>query len=325
MANRLSIVQLITYLENLPEGLLRHPMGPVNNISPIRQVIEYVKDKVILKQGDLQPAIEIQRHSDIRNLEYFHFVDNNLNIEQFKNIIENCSCVLQIGGKFVCKYDFKILIELNPIQHVKNTFIIKIPNYLVKDIIMVALWRHIVELNFNLTHEFQEISVICKNIHPDEKEREILLSTNHEILIQQLDKGVYIAENTLGLKRLKYEITRLCGAQVTKGFFMFGKLDNIKKITFMLSGHDMFKYDFTMLKNIAHVVSENMFYISFEGSNNFANMDKESYIGSCVLMTNENIRIIFELFEPTESNYELYWLSANVLNYSNGLCECKYA
>ena len=39
-----------------------------------------------------------------------------MNIGQFREIIQNCNCDLRIGGTVLCKYEFKILIELTQIQ-----------------------------------------------------------------------------------------------------------------------------------------------------------------------------------------------------------------
>ncbi len=96
--------------------------------------------------------------------EYFHFIDETLNMEEFKNIIKDCSCELEFGGILICKYDFNILIELNPIQQDRNTFIIKIPEFLVYEIAMIPLYDDQVLLNFNMNYSFQKIAIINKNV-----------------------------------------------------------------------------------------------------------------------------------------------------------------
>lgn len=287
-----------------------------NETLPMKYTNEYIEYNVDIL--DLNAYHRVQIGCDILNLEYFYFRDNNLNLDQFKEIIKNCSCTLVLGGNIICNYDFRILIELNKIQHVRDTFIIKIPNYLIRDIIRISAIHSAVELCFNMTHQFQNISLVVKNTFHEHVERRRLQQNGHDILIQHLYKCCEISSNQINKRNL------LVGDYPTKGMFIIGDINNIQNLTLRMNGHVRFCYSNAMLQTITHIVSDNMFYISFEGSNNYADMSDDGFIGSCNLSKFDNMYIEFIFYEINESKYDIYWINANKLKYSRGFAELAY-
>lgn len=287
--------------------------SPSHNIILHNIAYEYTTYRI---PNGLHPSFIIPHAADLINLEYFHFKDQNLSLEQFKDIIKHCKCKLDIGGQEIIKYDFEILIELNQIQHVRDIFIVKIPQFLVKNIIFVALVYHEVKLEFDLTHEFSEIFVVTKLIFHETRERERLSQHNHIKMIQQLN----FVDEINGTS--EFQRVRVNGNNMTKGMFVIGDLNNIQELSLSINGYDIFKYDYAMLANMAHVVSDNIFYISFEGSNNYDNVSNDSLFGSINLSRVSSCTINFRLFETNEENqslFKIYLLNVNILRYMSGM------
>lgn len=279
---------------------------------PYKKVCEYVYLHV---DNNL---IKINNRCDIINLKYFCFTDNRLNINEFKDIIRNRSCILNIGNCNIVTFDFNILIELNQIEKKNDTFMIKIPDYIINEIIVIMIQHHTINLIFNFTHDFQSIDIITKYNYYDTNIRRIYAQCIHEHIIQ----NIYHTVNITG-EQLINEIILECDL-LTKGFFVKGNLNNIKKIELRLNGLVRFNYNDVMLSYLGHVVSENMFYISFEGSNNYKDLTFDSYVESLNLLRINDVNLKLDLYEQNVSTYDIYFISMNILKYVSGMANVLY-
>lgn len=286
--------------------------GTIKGISIINKANEYIKYDITSN------IFNIPRKGDSISFEYLYFVDNKLTMEEFKKIIQNCHCTLMTCNTIIQVYDFKILIELNPIQKMGDTFIVKIPNYLVEEITIIAIQKSELTLCFNLIHQFEKISLLCKiTYHTAENER-CLISKMHE----RTNHHIYKSGEFTG-KEINDKIT-LCGTLLTKGFFVIGQINNIQNLTLFLNGITRINYDSIVLKSIAHVISDNMFYISFEGSNNYTSISAESFVGALNLSRIDEKTMSLTLHEINICKYEIYFISWNFLNFNNGFAKNKY-
>lgn len=257
----------------------------------------------------------IPRNGDLVNLEYFHFTDANLTMNQFKDIIRHCSCKLYISSQEIVKYDFEILIELNQVRHVNDTFIVKIPQFLLKDIIFVSMTFYNATLAFNLTHQFSKICVVTKLTFQQCQENRILFQQEQHKMMQQLNKVGEIDDTNIN------QFVRIQGNNLTKGIFIIGDINNINKIQLFVGAHNiLFDYDYVTLHSLAHIISNNMFYLSFEGSNNYDNLSNNSLVGS--INFNHHMlslcTIKFDLVDSNKSSYKVYSLSAHIMHYMRG-------
>lgn len=291
--------------------------GHLGNVS-INLANDYIKYNIIFKENEQSYNIPKNHiNGDIISLEYFYFMDNNLTMNEFKNIIKNCSCELRIGINKIQIFDFNILIELNPIQKIGNTFVIKIPNFLIPYLIVIALQYSEITLCFNLIHQFENISLLCKITYHEHKNRINYARNMHEIIIQNLYKsGEFIGNAT--------DTITLHGKLLTKGLFVIGQINNIQNITICINKHIRLNYDSIILNSIAHIISDNMFYISFEGSKNYTSLSNESLIGALHLSRINEITMSITLEEINISKYEIYFISTNVMKYTGGYAINRY-
>lgn len=292
-------------------------IGQQNDIVPVNLANEYVEYEIDLVPK-LNPSYQVRHNCDVLQIEYFHFTDENLTIEQFKNIIKNCSCELQINDSTICNYDFKILIELNTVKKIGNTFVIKAPDYLIKELVMIALQQSVVQLNFNLIHAFQNVSIVIKQTYRKNDDRRIFAKKPHKIMMQYLYKAGEIRGNQTN------NIIKMNGANITKGFFVIGNINNIQQLSLQFNSCRRFTYNNVMLQNISHIISDNMFYISFEGGNNFETVTPESLKGSCNLSRIANVECNITLHDINISTYDIYWMSFNFLQYADGTATLTY-
>lgn len=270
----------------------------------------YMVDKYIACQN-------VNNIGDILQFECVHVVDDNLTINEFKKIIKNYKFQLHIHGTIVCRYNFDILIELNEIQKVENTFIIKIPDYFIKNFVNVALDGNVlIKFDSYERNNFKDISIIYKTTHYETEQRQLLTKNKHEQIIQQVYK---ICE--FNGDELKNEC-RTIGFKFTKGFFVVGSLDNIKNISLIFIGTqsflgvgEKFNYDRAMLHSVAHIISDNMCYISFDDKYNYTCLTPESFSGACDLSIYKSYLFRINLYKANISTYDIYSISGNTINY----------
>jgi hypothetical protein len=126
-----------------------------------------------------------------------------------------------------------------------------------------------------------------------------------------------------------------CNAtNLIKGFFIKGKIDNIKEIKFEVEKAQnetensvrspiSYAMDYTMINCLCKKITDDLLFFSFDGMNDYENPSCESYIGSL----NASVLARFEihnLFESNQGEYELTALSNNILRFASGMAGLMY-
>jgi hypothetical protein len=289
--------------------------GIENQQVPLNVVYDYRADDI---ENAQRPFYQVLREADEVIITHIIFKDANLTLDQFKNAIRNSHMQMLIGGIQIFRYDFKLLIELNQVRKIRDSFVVTLPEFLSTKLIMITLLYFDVTLQFNLQHQFTAIQIGRKIIYHENPARRQLAQNNHEQPVQQL----YYMNNMIADT---HEKTILLDAyHLVKGLFILGNRDNIEHLILSFNGQDRINYDYVMLSIHTYQISENMFYLSFDGTKNYDHINRESYIAAPNFSRLDRVSLTLKFFDITDQRYDIYTLSMNILKYASGMAGLMY-
>ena len=293
-------------------------VGNQNTHIPRNESFEFTSIPITMNYNN-----SIMRNSDKIKLKHIAIkTNNNFTEEQFKDFVKDFTIELQIGVSNMISLNMDFVCNLNPILKVDDTFCITLPfDYLLNEIYLVALGYHAVIFKLSGRQNDFTIELFAENIFLDNEARNQLATNSQEQTIQQIYKlGDY--EGTMNNVRIM-----LNGNHLTKGFFIKGNIDEIMQMEFCLNGNTRFKFTKPMIVLYTHKISNNMFYLSLNGINNYNNLSNESFVGSLNL---GRIDIAMMSFTFRNNNnvdnkkIEIYGISFNLLRYLNGMSGIAY-
>lgn len=260
--------------------------------------------------------------SDKIKLKSMIFTLNNLmSINEFKTKLYDAKLLINISGCDVYKFPLSLLMEIEPIKKTGNDITVPIPTYFMKQIMLGSLSHTSKRITLqNIPSElFSEINISTDNVYNSHHDRESLLQCNIEQFIPLIDTEM----NSFNYNESngdRNEMFYLNFSYCVKGYFIeCDKLDTITNFCLMLNGYDRFTYDRTMLHLVGQRISPNLMYLPFMNGNNYKNMSRESYVGSCNHSRIDQVKVLLT-FTNVQGNVKLKFhaLFFNILRYSGG-------
>jgi len=266
----------------------------------------------------------IPHSCDIWQPQYFYFCHDDLNVVEFKNIIKDKICTVSANGQQIVEYHFNLLIELNPILKRRNSFLVKIPSFLLPPVRSIMSPFTQFQLQFAddtqynfIRRNFDEYGILNKCTYLDNETRTTLIRRIDETSAWDIDTVQMI-------KNFEFRTYSTRGSMdihidsLQKGFFIHGPLENINNISIMCNYQPLFEWNNIILSACAHMISDNVFYLSFQGDNNYTSTLPSSFVGSVSFSQFYNIRLNLELFESNNSCYNMYFIGCDSLGYRYG-------
>ena len=211
--------------------------------------------------------------------------------------------------------------ETEPIIKTGNDITVLIPTYFMKQIMLgsLSLTSKRITLKNIPSELFSEINISTDHVYNSHYDRESLLQCNIEQFIPLIDTNEH-SFNYDESNGNRNEMFHLNFSHCVKGYFIeCDKLDTITNFRLMLNGHDRFTYDQTMLHLVGQRISPNLMYLPFMNGNDYKNMSRESYVGSCNHSRIDQVKVLLT-FANVQGNVKLKFhaLYFNILRYASG-------
>ena len=293
-------------------------IGAQNAYVPVNESIEFTSIPITMNQHNY-----IERDSDKIKFKYISFKTNNdFTEEQFKDFTKDFTIKISIGGTNIISLNMNFLHELNPILKVDDNFCVTLPmDYLINEIYLVSLQQyHDISFVLSGTNNTFTIELLAEKIYLVDEANRHLRENAQEKLIQQISKIGNFEGNDNDARII------LEGGHPTKGFFIKGDIDEIMQMELKLNGNRRFLYTKIMIAVNTHKISNNMFYLSFNGINNYNTLTAESFSGSLNMSRIDTaiMNITFRNNNITARKIEVYAISMNLLRYMNGMPGIAY-
>lgn len=281
---------------------------------------EYLTHNV--SQNERNASVIVYQRCHITVLKDLIFMDNNLSLEEFKNIMKSVIVDLTMGGNLVCRYQLSLLMELNPVQKVRDTFVVKIPSEMtIPKIILIAMSHCETRINISgINHIFEKIKLITHATHINSEYAGTLAQNACGYLIQQFQHVPKIEGNILD-----NVIDCSSLGLIVKGFFINGRIENIKEFEIVLNERSRQKMDYSMINSYCRKISDNLIFYSFNGQNNYESITETSHAGALNASEFKSIKIKLKLFEVGLGSYEITALSMNILRVIDGVAGLAYS
>ncbi len=299
----MALVQLMSY-------------GEQNRMVPIHETYEMIElpfnnrnDCVILKNADLG------------KLDHLIFTSDTIhNIDEFNNAIFNTQIELTIGNQIIFTNNLRLYTHFNPVIHVDNTFVIKIPDFFLLNIDLISLQYCEVKIKYiNLNNNlFTEKSLTVKYTHLDIEPRRNRAQRSHNNFIQYITHSGEITQNSM------MNTSPIESREMIKGYFIEGNIDNINDIELILNGVTRFKYNKIMINLYCKKITNKLLYLPFNNTHEYHNASVESMIGSANGDRIDNLRMRFGIDNTTNEIMSLYALNINNLSYESGFGFLQY-
>lgn len=257
---------------------------------------------------------QIPQNGDVVQLNYICITCNNINLEQFNEIMKKSVIIILIGGDIVNSYDYDLLSTLNPTTQFHNKFIITIPSdFTLKNIPMISLQCHNVFVDIiGFEHNFNSADILMTYTFLNSQDRQNLAQHQHDYMIQQIFKIGSVDEE------INEKNIIMTGENLSKGFFIKGNISNIKEFEIRFNGRTRQKMTRTMIETYCHVIKNDLLYYSFNGQNNYSSLNKSSFNGSYNLSLIDDLQCVISTYN-TCMKYDIYTISWNVLKTVNGM------
>lgn len=286
-------------------------------------VIETVHMEMNITNGTFACTQEINRNCDKLVVKSILFTTKeSTEINTFKELLKDTLFELDVGENIMYKLPFSLLTEIEPIQKDNNNITVYIPYYFMKELLVVALDQNIIKValtNINL-HLFSNISITTDNTHMSPHGHYILKNCCFEQFIHQLQtQSILFPEPDSN--NVAHINTVLHFNHCVKGYFIeCNKLDSISNILLQLNGHDRYRYDKTMLHTIGYRISDNLIYLPFVNKNNYKDISRQSFVGSCNHTRIDGVRLIIKFTNITNTvSLKIHALNFNILRYHSGM------
>lgn len=283
-------------------------------------VIQYSKPN--FPETEHYSVTPIPRHADMCSLQYIIFYSPNFEtVDQFKNSIKNGFVELKSGNGTIIRYNFGLLMELNPVKTpVYGSYVIVIPSeYTVNDIAIIKMPRNdvYVDLKIPNAHLIDNVRMFLNYTYLDSIERNNLIDNDYEHVVQIIEHS-FDHVPMPNINNAKY-LTNNKG--LVKGYFIEGDLSEIEKLVLSYDGYYRLEFEKEQLDVHCHKISNNLHYLPFSFKNNYKDMTYDSYIGA---HNHANLRVRVDLMlkssnvETVQSTIKFYVLMLNNLVYKHG-------
>ena len=269
------------------------------------------------KSGYTVPVIRNGSTCILKHL-IFKMFDDDLSIDDFKNIMSNGSYEIIMGGNSIVKIGLDLCMELNKVTKIKNTFAVEIPSFIIKKIYLWALIYTIVEFNLELCTiktvpiiKDVELSVMYVTY---KKEYESYLRSNKFSTFYQNIKVAGFGN----VDKNYSEIVLNTQTDLIKGYFIIGNINNIKSLRLCIDAHDKFDtYDKIQIALYCHKITDKLLYVPYNAKKNYDEMTEDSFIGATY--SSINTKMILEFDDVDNSKIEIYSIGFRYLEYCAGI------
>lgn len=265
-------------------------------------------------------CVYVPNYGDSYVLKHIVFTSNQiLSIEQFKKVMYDDDLIF-------CNlcYSFNILMELNDVVKIGNRFIITVPfdftfgeYYCVK----FDFTHNTFDLQIHNHEMIEKISIFIDNILYDTQFRNHIHKTNFSNMIQNIKIcNKYNGNSKDFTVDLNHE-----GDHIIKGYFIEGDISKIIFFQLFFNGHERFSgYDTVGISLYCHKISDNMFYYSPNGFNNYKDFSINSYYSNYLNVSEiQNIKIRFKIDDKNNENINInvYCVSLEYITYHKNTYE----
>lgn len=318
---------------------------------------EYIKDQKSSQRkihrleidNDKKYKMTISDPRMVDIIEFTHIMFTTSSIDALIKSLKNAKFVITINDHNVFTYYFDLIMKLDPIKIIDNNLIIKIPSKMIMgELLIHSLCNSKIELIIeDHNYEFDEAKIIsneiicCKQILAKKYN---VLSSNDNMndgknanSMTSVVLGTFLDENINRKKQWESTITHIYqqliaseeiivdklkhiinfeGTGPTKGFFVCGDIDNIQELVFISNGV-RYCISHILLRLDCKRITNDLFFYSFDGENDYENRNIESYTNSFNLSRIDSFKIEFNLFKLAGS-YRFFSLNLHVMKIQFG-------
>lgn len=282
----------------------------------------FVEENTTLDFHDLN-TLCIPRNGDMLQIKYLMFVFNeqfNISTNNWRELINGTKLEILGGGSLITSIPLDLLCEINKPMITNNKLVITIPNYFTFDFLLIGLQHSDMRLNIRyngdtLLNNIIRVSLFAKYEFYEQNRRIEISQNSHTLLVQNFGTD-YTITNVNNTMRIK-----LNDITYTKGYFIHGNINNIKKITLLFNGYDRYVYDHTMMHLFCNKISDNLLCVPFVYNDipDFVTNTEESYHGSLFSGRIDAIELRIEFEEVNERNLRIYSVNKYIVKVMNGI------
>lgn len=313
------------------------------------QIIEIPINNKTTNQNEHSINFVVQRYGDKCTFKHMVFyMKKSMSIDEFKNdqkdsfiVVESDYLPYQCSEKNIyTKLQLSMLMELTPVINIINdsTFVVTIPHYVVDDLHMYLLDKHLINVTFSTNSSnstnLNNLKLFCQFTYLSDAyltvphkfyNQNILLCTdtqcfdNHNIIKTNLTECVTNLFNKSG----KSSLIDFSNELVIKGCFIESSIliDEIDKLTIRHNGSDLFDiYDQTMINLYCKKISNNLLYVPIDSSNNenYKEKSDQSYFGSIEYSQNNHVDLIAGFKKKIKcDDVKIYTVYRHKINYNS--------
>lgn len=303
----------------------------VENAPPDKNglLIPNIAHEIIVCDFDDNYNLQILRCADKCKLKCIMFKSDIIqSIDNFKQQMRNAKFKLLFKTDIIAEYNFSLMMELNEVKKIENDFVITIPNdYTFDKILLTSLDFTDVDVHLDIEckDKITDVKLLVDYIYCDKTEQYNLHDNIQNTLYQEITKCA-----TIDLQPDK--IRAPCrlndnGIGQTKGYFIEGNISKINSFTIRHNGKDRFNhYDKTMIDICCYKITDRLMYFSYNGKNNYKDMNLNSYNGSLNTLKIDLNEMMFNFDQNTEQEYfNIYSISLKYINYIKGYHVISYS
>lgn len=262
----------------------------------------------------------VERNADVCKFKQLVLEFNKqckLNQYNWKEIVFGIRLRIDGGGKQLTEIPLILLCELTTPTISNNKLTITIPDYLIFDIMLIALKYHEIRLWLLYNNDTCKNNIISANLLVEcvffnVYGRKVMTQKTHQDIFQQLNMGQIIQG--------KYTCVHFENSSFTKGYFICTPVANIKSITLLSANGKIFTYDETMINTHCNKLSDGLLYvpITYSDSPNFTSKTTESYDQNQVLNLPYDNKVQMRLELNDILDLSVYSLNGRTLTVTNG-------
>ena len=281
-----------------------------NNLPYLNYTTDYVTE--YFENGTLH----IIRNRDVKIPDFLQFETiQQLNIEEFNNLIKNIYFEFYIGGRIIFEIPLRFMIHLKETEFYDNKFHIKIPFKMFCDEInLIVLRQHRAEIklknietNMFLFYSLTSLGIIYNNYG---------IQNRHDFLIEQIIQELNILEITQHSENISFNF-EFDGYH--KGFFIeCNNVDEINEIIFKANNYVRFEYDKYLIKSKCIKISQKLLYLPLNFDKSYLDITNSGFDGSFNLSRTDTLKMIIN-FNIMQVNICFYGIGTNILIYQGGM------
>jgi hypothetical protein len=273
-------------------------------------------------RGKLATIVNDFNAADKVSLQHMVLYSANIrSIDEFKHVARDGLLAVSVGDTRVAMYHLGLMAELSGVEFCNGAFTLRIPSdFTIGDIEWravrdpVRIWIHIPHTGGD-TPVFSRVRIFAKYIYLEKEERLHLAQNSQTVFIQQLRHDATLRWRSGAVKSNTVSLN-LSSHIIPKGYFFMGNVADIQHLKLTFIDQVRMDYDDVMLRTFMHKISDNLYYLSFTGDNNYRDCTAESYIGapdySRLVTVTMELRIA-----PMNAPLSIYSIFMNTLTYSH--------